>query len=232
MKLTSGLMIAAVLFGGAATVAASESLARTIRVSGIGAVSVAPDTIVIAAGADTFAPQAASALDTNNRMVESIKASAMRAGVKANDMRTTQFNISPQMTRSKTRGNTPTLTGYRVSHVLEIRSADIVGGGALLDKIVGAGANVVRDVRFTIADNTGALQQARKLAVADAQSKANVLAQAASVRLGRILSIEDGVGRPGGPVPHVRLRAAASVPITAGEQKLTVTVTLTYDIAD
>lgn len=209
---------------------ASAAEERTIRVSGTGVSAVSPDTVVISAGADTYAPQAASALETNNRIIQSIRTSARRAGVVATDIRTAQFNIAPQYARDNSRTSTPQLSGYRVSHILEIHSNKIESGGELLDGIVAAGANVVRNVRFTVADTSAALQRARELAVEDAQAKAGVLAQAADVRLGEILSIEDGAGIPGSPRPQMALRAASAVPITPGEQKLSVTVTLIYSI--
>ena len=101
---------------------ASAAEERTIRVSGTGVSAVSPDTVVISAGADTYAPQAASALETNNRIIQSIRTSARRAGVVATDIRTAQFNIAPQYARDNSRTSTPQLSGYRVSHILEIHS--------------------------------------------------------------------------------------------------------------
>ena len=140
------------------------------------------------------------------------------------DLRTTS-RVWSQATTMFPKSQLPAERMQKCNELITNRSSN-----KLLDGIVAAGANVVRNVRFTVADTSAALQRARELAVEDAQAKARVLAQAADVRLGEILSIEDGAGVPGSPRPQMALRAASAVPITPGEQKLSVTVTLIYSI--
>ncbi len=66
----------------------------------------------------------------------------------------------------------------------------------------------------------------------DARARAEVLAGAAGVKLGRLLSITaGGYGGPS-PAPLYRAEAAmAPVPVAAGEVAMTVTATLVWEIA-
>jgi uncharacterized protein YggE len=78
-----------------------------------------------------------------------------------------------------------------------------------------------------------ALDEARKLAVADARRKAEIYAAAGSVNLGSILSISEGSFAPP-PQPMMRttmkMDAAAPVPIAQGEQTLAVDVSIVWEI--
>ena len=85
-----------------------------------------------------------------------------------------------------------------------------------------------------MANKTQALSEARKLAVENAQVKAEELAQAAGVPLGEIQSINEFGGVP---VPVFEGQGgggfeatAEQVPVNLGQLSLTVEVTVTYHI--
>ena len=66
------------------------------------------------------------------------------------------------------------------------------------------------------------------LVVADALAKAKRYATAAGVRLGELISIEEGGGYPP-PRPMMRAEAmAADVPIAPGQTELSASVTITF----
>ncbi|MGB3148378.1 MAG: SIMPL domain-containing protein, partial [Paracoccaceae bacterium] len=100
------------------------------------------------------------------------------------------------------------------------------------DSAVQDGANSLNGVTFGLQDQTAALDDARRAAIADAQRKANLYAEAAGVSLGGVLSIsEQGSSQP--PYMPVRMEMAAKsadVPVSAGELSLGVTVTVTFAI--
>jgi uncharacterized protein YggE len=78
-----------------------------------------------------------------------------------------------------------------------------------------------------------ATDEARKLAVADAQHKAQVYAGASGVSLGQVVSLSEGGGyQP--PVPMFKsMRAeavSADVPVAQGEQTIAVDVSFTWEI--
>ena len=107
--------------------------------------------------------------------------------------------------------------------------------GPLLDKVVQAGSNQINGIGFEVSKPDAALDEARKLATADATRKAKIYAEAMGVGLGRVMSISEGVNyQP--PMPMARSKvmmadaAAAPVPVAAGEQTLSVDVNITWEI--
>jgi uncharacterized protein YggE len=111
---------------------------------------------------------------------------------------------------------------------VRFRYGDIEGLGAVLDKLVSAGANQMHGISFEVSNPEELLDSARKKAMAVAFQRAGLYAKAARAELGDVLSIEEAVS--GGPGPYVRTRAASSmaVPIEAGSQMLSVTATVTF----
>lgn len=103
---------------------------------------------------------------------------------------------------------------------------------SVIDTVVGAGANDVGNIYFTVAEPSKLLDDAREKAVADARRKAEIYAKAAGVTLGKPLSIsEDGASAPvfraknfGAPM------AATPTPVAQGEETLSITVNVTWAI--
>ena len=67
--------------------------------------------------------------------------------------------------------------------------------------LVGAGANDIGGINFTVSQASKHLDEAREKAVADARRKAEIYAKAAGVTLGEPLSISEE-GAPGADVPR------------------------------
>ena len=95
------------------------------------------------------------------------------------------------------------------------------------------GANDIGGVSFTISNASRLLDDARPKAIADARRKAEIYAKAAGVSIGAPLSISEGSV----VVPFARQREfsagaplAAATPIAAGNETLTVTVSVSYEI--
>lgn len=105
--------------------------------------------------------------------------------------------------------------------------------GKVLDALVEAGSSQVSGISFGVDDPTGILNQARSRAVRDAQSRAEVYAQAAGVRVGRVQQISEQPVAVPRPVQVGFARAeAAAVPIATGEQEFRVTVHVVFELAD
>jgi uncharacterized protein YggE len=110
--------------------------------------------------------------------------------------------------------------------LVALKFHDIPRLGGLLDKAVTAGANSVSSVGFDHTDPSVLLDKARALAVADAKRKANVYANAAGAKIGRLMTLTEEQGR--NPIARYLPRAymataAVPTPIEADEDKLTVT---------
>lgn len=215
------------------TPTASSTEPRTqIAVSGTGRVFVAPDTAIASIGVEITAPTLAEATkqasDAMTKVINAIKAQ----GVDAKDIQTTSYNIYP-ITSEPKEGETPKITGYRVTNIVTVKIRDIDKTGAVLDAAITAGANSVNSVMFTVNDPSKAETEARTLAVKDAMAIAQTLATAAGVKVGAIIAITE---LSGGVQPIYKSAYAESAvggagPVETGQNEIAVTVEMHFEIA-
>ena len=114
---------------------------------------------------------------------------------------------------------------------MTIRLRDVTKVASAIDTLVGAGANDIGGINFTVSQASKLLDDAREQAVADARRKAEIYAKAAGVALGAPISISEG----GAAQPVFRTKmalpmAAAPTPIAQGEETLSITVGMTWAI--
>jgi uncharacterized protein YggE len=220
-------LVAATLLAPTAALAADT---HTISMGGHGEIRTAPDLVQINAGVTTTAATAAQALAANTTRMKGVFAALEKMGVAQKNIQTVNFSVSPQYSNG---GNNeaPRLTGYQVNNEVSVRLEDVDRLGPALDALVSSGANQMNGVNFSIRDSAPILEKARVDAIADARSRAETYAKAATVTLGPVLSISEG----GGEVRPLRMAApmmfaSKSVPVAAGEQSVTADVTVVWEI--
>jgi uncharacterized protein YggE len=229
MRLLSALILSSALALPAAA-NAEEAVTRSISVTGTGMVESAPDMATLMIGVTTQGTSAAEALAENSKATEAVIARLTASGVEARDMQTSNLSINPNWTGYDS--STPTISGYVASNMLTVRVRALDTTGAVLDAAVADGANTLNGMTFGLADPEPAYNEARKEAVADARAKAELLAEAAGVKLGPVLSISDA-GAMTDPAPMYRDAVAASpVPVQGGELGLVANVSVTWQIAE
>lgn len=215
----------------AAPVTADSNTPREIIVSGTGRVAVTPDQANVTVGVQFTAPTlteaSRQASENITRVLDALKAQ----GVDAKDIQTSSYTITPLNTYQE--GQAPTIIGYQVSNILVVRVRSIENVGQVLDAALGAGANYLGGVSWTIADPTAAEAQARTLAVRDATRIAQVLAQAAGLALGPVTAIQENVSTVPGPRPYARdavSQAAGAPPVETGSLDVTTTVEMRFTV--
>lgn len=207
-----------------------------IVVSGQGSAAVAPDLAVITLGVSETRKTAREAMDVANGAMSAVIDALKKQGIAARDLQTSGLSIQAQYSYPDNNDGTPrppVLTGYTVSNSLTVRMRDIAKVGAVIDKAVTLGVNQGGDIRFTNDDPAKTIKAARTDAVKDAIDKARTLADAAGIKLGRILEITEGGTTPE-PQPMVRMQmakeAADAVSVEAGENSYSVGVNVTFAI--
>lgn len=186
-----------------------------------------PDLATVGAGVVTEAETAAAALAANAQRMERVLAALKRAGVADRDIRTANLNLSPRYRYAE--NQPPVITGYQASNRVEVRFRDIAKSGSILDALVREGANQIDGPALSLSQPDAALDEARRDAVKRARARADLYAQAAGMRVERIVYISENAPTRGGPMPIVvtgsRMMAeAADTKIAAGEQDVEVTV--------
>ena len=214
-------------------VAAAES-SGSLAVSGQGEVRGTPDQAVLSSGVTTTATTAASALAENAQKMDAVFATLKRLGVAEKAIQTSNFSVSPQYPPyNDNTARTQHIVGYQVSNQVTVTLDDTRKLGPTLDALVAAGSNQINSVSFSIKDPATLLTKARELAVADAMARAQTYAKAAGVTLGPILSIQEGDAespRPLYNVMAVGAARAAPTPMAPGEQSVTASVTVIFQI--
>jgi uncharacterized protein YggE len=217
----------------AAMFLAAPALAQTVpppavSVTGEATVSVAPDQAHIDAGVTSDAKTAREASEANNAAMSKVLLALKGAGIEEKDYQTSRLSLQPQYSQNRT-GPSP-ITGYRASNRVTVRVRDVAKVANLIDVLVGAGANDLGGINFTVSQPSRHLDEAREKAVADARRKAEIYARAAGVTLGEPL----GISEEGAPAPLFRGKMAAPMaagaPVAQGEETLSVTVSASWAI--
>lgn len=223
-------LLAAALSSAAPVMAAD--MVRTITVTGDASISRAPDMATISIGVTSVGESAAEALGTNSKTMEAVIARLKEAGIAGSDLQTSGLSVNPTYNNSPSGSSVATASGFTAMNVLTVGIRDLDGLGGVLDAVVSDGANTLNGVSFGLVNPGPALDEARKAAVADARARAEVLAGAAGVKLGDLVSLTEGYGFGGGPAPMFRAEAASAVPVERGEVSYQATVTVVWEIAD
>ena len=215
--------------------AKAEDVRPTITVTGQAEVAAVPDLAMVSAGTLTSARTAAEAVAANAAVMSGAFEALAAIGIAPRDIQTANLRIEPQYVYPSSNGNRtepPHIVAYQVTNQIAVRVRDVNKVGAVFDALVEAGINQSGGISFTVADPTPLRNQALAAAIADARQQAEIMAEAAGVSLGALLSISPQSHVT--PVPYaratMRMEAAADTPIAAGETTTAVQVTLSYEI--
>jgi uncharacterized protein YggE len=221
------LLLVGLLLAGCATLGTPLPGERGIAVTGTGRVAVRPDTGVIDVGVEARAARLGDATAEVERKMRDVLAAVKAAGVRDPDVRTILYAIDPVAEPRQPGDASARIIGYRVSNVAQVRARDVDALGRILDAAVVAGANVVRNVHFTLGDPSGAEAEARALAVRDAGARAQQIAAAAGVKLGRLLSATESA--PARPVARMSMATMAG-PVEPGQLEIAMSLEARYAI--
>lgn len=222
-------VVVVMILGLAGAAAAQE---RTMPLDGVGTVAAEPDMAVITVGATQQADTAAAAMGAVSKVSAAMLAALQTAGIDAADIRTSRLSLSPVHDRKSYEQGRPTLIGFSASNQVTIRVRALDRVGDVLGELVAVGANDMGGIRFEISDPGPLQDEARRLAVADARARAELFAEAAGVRLGRIMTISE----IGSSVPRPEMMRAAAmadaVPVAAGEVAIRAQVQIVWELLD
>ncbi|HEX8966995.1 MAG TPA: SIMPL domain-containing protein, partial [Chloroflexota bacterium] len=204
-----------------------------ISVVGEGIVLATPDTVRITLGADVFDQTLANAQAEAARRMDAVVAKLKADGIADADIRTVSYNVTPQYDQQANQGQ-PTLRGYQVQNMVEVKSTNVPGLGALLDDAVASGATRIYGINFEASNVEALKNQARDQAMANARAKADQLARGAGVAVGRPIAIDESDTGGVTPVqqlaPRAATAAAPTTPIQPGQMQISTTVRVVWSI--
>lgn len=234
----AALAVAAVVGAGSTPHAAHADTAAvagdTVTVDGTGTVQGVPDKLTASFGVHVTRASVHDALDgvagDANRLISALH----RAGVDDKNVRTTDLQLSPHFDNDGHRD------GYDASESVAATFTDLSSAGrGISDTAASAGnAATVDGLSFDLSSDTKLLAQARQAAYADAKARAQQYADLAGRSLGAVRHVTESVMSSDTPQPYkgYDLAAGASgaaspVPVAAGQQPVTVVVTVVWQLS-
>jgi uncharacterized protein YggE len=222
--------------GGAQPAAAATTTKRSnnnlITATGHGKVVGTPDVMTISLGVQTGGKTAQEALAENNTRANNLVNVIKERGVAPKDIQTSDLSVYPTFDLESGKIN-----GFSAQNTVTAKLRKIGDAGGLIDAVTFAVGDAIRlnGISFSIDDTNALVAQARTDAVKKAMDQARQLAAGAGVRLGDVRTIEEVSERPVlGPVNYASdqaVRAAASAPVEAGSQDVTLDVKVVVEIA-
>ena len=205
-----------------------------LSVSAQAEVKRVPDVATLSAGVVTQAADANAAMRANAAQMDKVMAAIRAAGIAERDIQTSGINLNPQYRYAE--NQPPAITGYQANNTVSLKVRDIGKLGQVLDALVASGANQVNGPSFEVDEPEAAYDEARRAALAKAQARARMYADALGLRVRRIASIDEGGGfRPPMPVPMMAMaRAEKSVAydtaVSPGEATLGASLDVVFEL--
>ena len=209
--------------------------ARTISVSGTGAVRVKSDSATINVAVVTYNRSVIEAARLNAEAVAKVREALVEAGFAADSVTTSDYRIWQDIS---TRNGAQIRGDYRVTNSIHIVTMDTNKAGTAIDVAIKNGANEFSSIQFAATKTADALREARTLAIKNAAEAANLMAKTAGAEVGRVMRIEERdspMYAARGANKMVMAAAydyegAAPTPISAGDSEVAVTVYCEYEL--
>lgn len=230
----AGLLFALPLAG---TVAFAQDAGApaVINVSADGDATLVPDMATVSLSVVSQADDTATALSENSTAMQKVINALKQDGIAETDFQTSNFSVSPryQQVKADDGSMTSEIIGYEVQNGLNVRVRDLSKLSAVLDRAVKLGVNSGSGIAFSNSDPSAAEDEARREAVANALAKAETLAEAAGVTLGKVVSISEQSSMPSPMMIRadmMMVKVEGAPPIAAGENTYNITVNMTLAI--
>lgn len=160
---------------------------QTITVSGRETVKTVPDMAEIVYSVATQEKDAADCQKANTEKVNQLLAALKALGIEEKSIQTSGYDISPRYDWDRN----GEIVGYEATTQVTVSDISLDQVGEVLEESVESGVNQVQSLSFLASDYDKSYQEALKMAVAQAQEKAQALADASGCTLGRPVHITE-----------------------------------------
>jgi uncharacterized protein YggE len=205
---------------------------RVIEVSGNSEVQVAPDLATLEIAIETQAASADHAAGLNGALAAKVHDAIASKLSDKGTLWTGGYSLFPEYTEPHE--GKPIVSGYRAENSITVQTSELGLVGPLIDVAIGAGANRISSLNYSLRADSKARSEAIAKAAHNAQVQASALAAALGVKLGPLIRAStESIVRP---TPLARFAGSeamavnAPTPIAAGQVIVPAAVSLTYGI--
>jgi uncharacterized protein YggE len=225
----------------AGTSSASPAL-NTVSATGQATIYAAPDQAMLVVSVQNDAADAATAMDQNAKTMKTVIDRLKAEGLADTAIETTGVQVYPleapivEPVPSTTGPVTPRVTGYRAQNTVQVTITKLDTVGPIYAAAIEAGANNVSGPMWRLSDDSTAVKDALKKAVASAKGKADALAGAAGASVGAVLSLSDNasigplVNYYGASMDAAKAGAVSAPPVQQQQLEITASATAVYEL--
>jgi len=202
----------------------------SMRVHGEATVSVEPDQLQFDIGVVTQASTPKEATDQNDSQSKAL-IGELRAAFPSASVKSINFSVNPNY-HYPAEGQ-PTIAGYTSSNTVRLLLNDISKLQSVIDIAVKSGAKSINRLTFTLQNENPVRAKAFAKAADQAQAGAQALAATLKLKLGRLLSVEEGqpvLVSPPRQISFENLGSTSVAPVSLGTIDVHADVNLTYEI--
>lgn len=217
-----------------------QSLVPKITLSAQALIFKPADELQITIGVIEQGDDAESVLAANSGKMQAVITSLEAIGLTKEDYQTGRFNIHPTYTpypKDPPPNWKQTINGYEVTNNIAVKTDKIFLAGKMIDAANKAGANSIENIHFSLRDARSYWHEAISKATTNAINDANVIAQAAGVKLGRLISVTldntNTINPRSNNIYFAKSMGNESLPpIEAGNVSISASVSIVYEIND
>jgi len=205
---------------------------RSIQVAGEGTVKAEPDQVKLNFGIESTDRSLVKAKDDNAQKTKQFLGALKKFDIPAKDIQTGYIQISP---RYDYNNGKQVFNGYVAMKSLSVTLRELNEYGKILNAVIEAGVDHVNGLQFEHSKQDELMMEARKRAIANAKSKAEILAAELKQKVGQPLEIIEG-GMTPPAMPMYRMQAmsmkesAVNDVLSPGENSITTSVTVRFEL--
>ncbi|MCP9199866.1 SIMPL domain-containing protein [Gramella sp. GC03-9] len=211
-------------------VMAQNSQNPSVSVSGEGIIKIVPDQVLIKSRIEHEGPSATSVKKQNDEIVNKIINYLKAEGIDEKDFQTNYVNLNKRYDY-----NEKTYT-YIANQSITIKLKDIGNYERIMKGLLENGLNRIDGIQFLSSEIEKYEQEARRLAVLDAQNKAKQLASPLGQEIGKAISISEMDYNNVQPLYRMEEMADMSMAktdeqtIAPGEMELKIRVNVSFEL--
>lgn len=177
-----------------------------LTVSATGRADARPDEARLQLGVESVAANAGEASRANRQKMERVTAALAQIGVGPDDLQTRNISLR-KIDYGPQRGR------FQADNIVEVKISDMSKVGDAIAMVTDAGANVLSGPDLRVSDREAASRSAYAAAYRAARARADAYANAAGLKVTRVLAIHDG--GEGGGSPYMRTMSMDAAAQTA-----------------
>ena len=236
MKQITVLALAIAMLAGTAQAQSSREDRRTISVTGTASTYVKPDRATVTIGVESDGKSLTDAKEENDERISDLLDAVRSVGIPEEDIQTSNLSVNPIYDH---KSDDRRLIKYVMRNQVTITIKDLDMVEEVINKGLGAG-NLFRGLHFYVEDPESVRDSLRVEATMDAKAKADKVAGALGVTVGKPVSIQ--VSSHGGNTPQFVVRGSRAseamlssdsssyTEVSSGSIKVEANVSIVFEI--